>query len=142
MPPRDLHGLGGGSAVLVVVLGRHEVGLKVGDEGVDIGVGDALVRDDAEQAADRQHVALLGDAAAERARVRRLDRAGDLLGLDVDDLIARRDRIALIHKPSGHLPLLHGEAPFGHANGADAFAHLLDSITAFTAFCTAAASGM
>ena len=142
LPPVDLHRLGGGAAVLVIVFGRHEVGLEVGDEGVDVGVGNALIGDDAEQAADRQHVAFLGDAAPEHAGVRRLDRAGDLLGLDIDDLIARRERIAFAHKPSGDLPLLHGEAPFGHANGADAFAHLLDSMTAFTAFCTAAALGM
>ena len=142
VPPGDLDRLGGRAAVLVVVLGRHEVGQEIRDEGVDVAVGDALVGDDAEQAADRQHVALLRHMAAQHAGVRRLDRAGDLLGLDVDDLIARRKRIALADQPAGDLALLHGEAPFGHANGADGVAHLLDSMTAFTARCTASASGM
>ena len=73
--PGDFHRLGRWAAVLVVVLGRHEVRLKVGDEGVDIGIGDAHVGDDAEQAADRKHVALLGDAAPQHACIRRLDRA-------------------------------------------------------------------
>ena len=75
--PRDLHGLGRRSAVLIVVLGRHEVGQKVADKRIDVGIGDALVGDDAEQAAHRQHVALLGDATPQHTGVGCLDRAGD-----------------------------------------------------------------
>ena len=51
-------------------LARHERGLELGHEGVDLGVGDRRVGDHAEQSADRDDLAVGRHPAAEHARRR------------------------------------------------------------------------
>ena len=138
----DLDALGRGAAILVVVLGGHEIGLEIGDEGVDLGVGDGRVGDNAEQPGDRQDIALRGDAPAQHAARGRFRRAGDFLGLDIDQLGAGRDRRALVDQPAGDLALLHGETPFRHCDDLDALAHLPYPATSRTAAPICSALGM
>src|SRR5438093_1354207 len=63
--------------------------------------------------------------SAVAAGVGGLDRAVDLVGLDVHQLGADGDVVAVGHEPRDHLPLLHRQAPLGHDDGRDAlFSHL------------------
>ena len=71
------------------VLARHERGLELGHERVDLLVGVRRVGDHAQQPADRDHLAHPADPAAQDALRRRLHRAGDLLGLHLRELLAR-----------------------------------------------------
>ena len=105
--------------VLVLVLGDHEPR----DEGVDVLVAHLPLDENPEQGLHREQVALLRDQATEQAPVGRLERARDLLRLDLDDLVANRDLVPFGHQPAHHRPLLHGEAPLRHHDRRDRSRH-------------------
>jgi hypothetical protein len=136
--PAHRHGLRRRPGLLLGRLG-DEGGLEVGHEGVDVGVGHARVGDHAEQAADRDHVALRGHPPAEDARRGRLDRAVDLLRLDLGDLGPHGQLGALVHEPRDEPPLGHGQAPLGHAQLLDRRAHRAPAVAAPATSRTAAA---
>ena len=79
--------------------------------------------EDPEERLHRQQVALLRDQAPEQPPVGRLERARDLLRLDLDDLVADRDLVPFGHQPAHHRPLLHGEAPLRHHDRRDRSRH-------------------
>ena len=60
-------------------------------------------------------VALAGRRGGAARRRRALDGAGDLLGLDLGDLVADGDLGALLDQPARRAALLHRQAPLGHA---------------------------
>ncbi len=107
------HGLRGRSGVLVAL--RHEARLELGDEGVDLLLRRGGVGEHAEQPSDRYDVADLGDMAAQHPGRRRLDRAVDLVRLDLGDLVADGDLGALRDEPRDQRALLHDEAELRHA---------------------------
>ena len=74
---------------------------------------------DAEQRADGQHLAVIGDALAQNAADRALEDIGDLRGLDVHDFLARRDGLALLDRPFRQGAFLHGKTPFRHDDRLD-----------------------
>jgi hypothetical protein len=88
---------------------------------VDLRVRHVHRRDDGEHRTDRQVRARLGDDPPDRSLDGRLQGAGDLVGLDVDDVVALGDRVALRHEPVDDLARLHRQAPLGHG-------HLLDPV--------------
>ena len=100
-----------------------ELLLKLGDERVELGVGDRGVGDHAEQRADRHGLALADDDPAQRPGDRALEHVRDLGRLDVEDLVAGLDLGARLDQPLGDHPLLHRQPPFGHDDRPDRIAH-------------------
>ena len=110
----DLDGVGSGTRELRLGILRHEVGLKIGHEGVDFSVGDGSFCDDREQSRHRHDIPHRRHVAAQDTAGRRFDRAGDFFRLDLDQLYARHDLGSLFGKPVDDLAFFHGEAPLGH----------------------------
>ena len=86
-PPADLDRPGRRLGLAGRLLG-HEAGLEGGHEGVDVGVGHRGVGQHPDQAPDRDDGPDLGHPAAQDPGRRRLDRPVDLLGLDLEQLLA------------------------------------------------------
>jgi hypothetical protein len=76
----------------------------------------ARLVDLAEQRADRDGLAVLGDDLAERARGRRRDFDGDLVGLELDQRLVDRDGIAGLLEPAADGGLGDGLAERRNAN--------------------------
>src|SRR5262249_43050848 len=89
------------------------------DESIDLGIGHLVVRQYPEKRLYRIDRAGFSDDPAQRARVPGLDDASDLLGLDVEKLVADFDPRARFHQPAGYLALRHGEPPLGHDDRSD-----------------------
>ena len=106
---------------LLDVAGRRN--LEGLDIGVDLGVADLRRRQDAKQRLDRIDLPDLADAAPEQPAIGGFHRIGDLLRLDVHDLLAGLDRLPFLDVPGRERSLLHGEAPFRHDERRDGLAH-------------------
>src|SRR6266545_2285454 len=81
--------------------------------------GVARLADEGEQGADGQLGAWRGDDPAEQARGRGGHHRGDLLGGELEQLLALLDGVALGPEPLGDHALLHRHAELGHANLGD-----------------------
>ncbi|MCY1235682.1 hypothetical protein D9M72_483070 [compost metagenome] len=68
----------------------------------------------AQQRLHRQHVAGLRHLAAQRARVGRLHRIGNLVGFHVEDRQAHGNLGAFVDQPRIDRAFLHRQAPLGH----------------------------
>ena len=109
----------GGRLGLVGRGGGGEFGLEPLDEGVDLAVGDGLVRDDADQGAHGQIFLFLRDVAAQNAGDGGFVSVGDLGGFDIGQFVADIDPGAFRDGPGGDLALGHGQAELGHGDGMD-----------------------
>ena len=110
----DLDGLGLGAGVLVGLAG-DERRLELGHEGVDVGVRCLAVGHHAQQPAHRDHLPGRGDVPAQNACHGALDRAVELVGLDLRHLVADGDLGPHVDQPGDEAALGHGQAPLGHA---------------------------
>ena len=102
---------------------RRELLLELRDVGIEVGIRHRGVGDHAEQRADRHGLAFADHDPAQPPRDRALEDVRDLRGLDVEDLVARRDLGALLDQPLRDHALLHRQAPLGHHDRPDRFAH-------------------
>ena len=89
---------------------------KILHVGVDVAVRNPCGRQHAEKRSDRDRLTVLDDDAPKRPGRGRLMAAGNLGGLDLDDLVARGNVVANIRLPRDNRALLHRQAPFGHQN--------------------------
>ena len=134
----DCHGLRRRPRLLLGLPG-HEARLEVGHEGIDVRLGDIGLGDHAEQAADGDNVALGGHAPAQDPSHGGLDRAVDLLRLDLGHLVTDGELRALVHQPLEDPALGHGQAPLGHAQLLDVRAHRALAVAAPATSRTASA---
>lgn len=104
--------------------------------------------DQRDRAADGDVLVRLGDDPPHDPRPRRLQRPGDLVGVDVGQVVALGHLVALGHEPGGDLATLHRQAPLGHGDlrdgvfGAHRIRHFFQSMVFLTALATFCASGM
>jgi hypothetical protein len=96
--------------------------LEVGDVGVDPGVRDRVVGDDAQERPHGHGLARPHQRPAQLAGGRALEDVRDLRGLDVHDLLALGDHRTRLHVPGRDHALLHRQAPLGHDDGLDSLA--------------------
>ncbi len=115
---------------------------EAGDEFVDLRRGRVRRREHGEQRADRQGRALRRHDATQRAVRIGLDDVGDLGSLDLQDLVTLGKCGALGFQPLHHLPLGHGQTPFGHGDRGDRRAHRAYPWTSRTAAAMRSGSGM
>ena len=119
-PGGDRDGLRRGPGVLLALAG-DERGLELLDEGVDRRRRGRPRRRSRQQPADRDGVAdARPRAGAGRPATGRLDRAVELVGLDLGHLVADGDLGALVDEPIDEAALGHRQAPLGHAQLLDA----------------------
>ena len=119
LPPADLGRLDGGAALRLVGHAGvdHRAGLRHG--GVEVAVADAGGSDQRDGAADGDVFPHPGDDAPQGTGVGRLQRPGDLLRLDVREVVAGAHVVALGHDPGGDLAELHRQAPLRHRHRDD-----------------------
>jgi hypothetical protein len=143
LPPADLGGLDGGAAGGLVGHAGLDHRACLGHGGVEGIVADAGGSYQRDRAADRHVLADPGHDAPQGAGVGRLQRPGDLLGLDVREVVADAHLVALGRDPDGDLAELHRQAPLRHRHGDDPLVgHRVHSATVLTAFAMRWASGM
>ncbi len=87
--------------------------------GVKFGLGRPGIGDQRDRGATWRGLPRLHQDAPQDAFGLRLDHVGDLLGLDLDELVARGHSLAFSLQPQGNLALGHRHAPFGHGHGVD-----------------------
>ena len=110
---------------------------------VQVGVAHAGGGDQRDRPADRHVLAHLRDDPPDGPGVGRLQGPGDLVGLDVREVVADADLVALGHRPVGDLAELHRQAPLRHRHRDDpVIGHRVHPVTVLTAFTTRCASGM
>jgi hypothetical protein len=143
LPPADLGRLDGGAAGRLVGHAGvdHRACLRHG--GVEVAVAHAGRGDQRDRAADGHVLTHVRDDPAHGAAAGRLQRAGDLVGLDVREVVAGAHVVTLGHDPGGDLAELHRQAPLRHRHGDDPLVgHRAHSATVLTAFTMRCASGM
>ena len=143
LAPADVGRLELGAPAGVVGHARVDHRARLEHGGVEGVVADLRRGDQRDRAADRHVLTDPGDDAAHRPGVGGLQRAGDLLRLDVRQVVADLHLVPLRDGPRGDLAELHRQAPLRHRHGDDPVIGQRDHpVTVLTAFTTRCASGM
>ena len=91
---------------------------RKGDRGCRGSAADLFTRltDIAEQALDRNILALLSDDLEKYTVVFTSDLVGELICGDLQDRLAGFDRVTLVLEPTGYCALFHRQSQLGHNN--------------------------